>query len=577
MRKRILTAIFSIFFIWIVLAASYKIYNMALANKSRIKTVITRKIGRFLNADAEIRDIKFGLIDNITLLDLKLEMDSDTQIISADAERVIIRYNIWNLLSKFLSLNKQEDYPNGFSFPRSLIVEEGKFRWRQRSTGLEIRRSRIYAFARLYNPEDIRVRISSKETEMAGEYLSGKINLTNGSFDLSLNFSQTAGGPDGYSLIANGQIAKEADQDPRMDLFVKAKNKYLQSEFNARGSSGRIFLEGRFNLLNHIILPFSAEVAIDEGVIASFDDGSRDPKVRLIAKFLKSDFNLVIKLEHMNFKNVDIVSELDLSGRIKAEDGSGLVVEGKIISRNSILGYKPFKELDGSYQIKDGLLEILSLKVGGNLALSGYVSLKPPYLADLSLTVKLDSLDEINPPLSIFEGLLTAQGVEGEFKLVGPINNPELKGRLETGSGFLEGLGDYQRMSVNLKGKGKILRFSDSKIHREEGSFTINGEINLAKENIFEDLKIGIAEQGMMVWKDWKLIGDRKKTEVRLSKDIGDEFRINFKTYLDDKTGRSNDDNSQIELEYELGKSESIKMQMKEDESFLAIEHSFRF
>ena len=87
-----------------------------------------------LNADVEIRDIKFGLIDNITLLDLKLEMDSDAQIVSADAERVIIRYSIWNLLSKFLSLNKnkQEDYPNGFSFPRSLIVEEGKFYWRQK-------------------------------------------------------------------------------------------------------------------------------------------------------------------------------------------------------------------------------------------------------------------------------------------------------------------------------------------------------------------------------------------------------------------------------------------------------------
>jgi len=82
---------------------------------------------------------------------------------------------------------------------------------------------------------------------------------------------------------------------------------------------------------------------------------------------------------------------------------------------------------------------------------------------------------------------------------------------------------------------------------------------------------------GMLVWKDWKVTGDKKSSEVKLSKDIGDEFRINFKTYLNDETGLSNNDNSQIELEYELDDTESIKMQIKKDESFLALEHSFQF
>ncbi|GAG07441.1 unnamed protein product, partial [marine sediment metagenome] len=135
---------------------------------------------------------------------------------------------------------------------------------------------------------------------------------------------------------------------------------------------------------------------------------------------------------------------------------------------------------------------------------------------------------------------------------------------------------DYQKMSVSLKGKGKILKVIDSKLYHEEGSLTIGGEINLANENIFDDLKLGV-DRGMLVWKDWKVTGDKKSSEVKLSKDIGDEFRINFKTYLNDKTDFSNNDNSQIELEYELADTESIKMQIKKDESFLALEHSFQF
>ncbi len=575
MRKRILVAIFSILFIWVVLTVSYNIYNMVLINKSRVKMLIAREIGRLLNVDAEIRDIRFGLIDNITLVDLRAKRDSEVYIISADADQVIIRYNLWALLSKFISSDKQGNYPRGLNFPRSVIVKEGRFCWSEKNTGLEVRRDRIYALARLFSPDDVRIRISSKATERADQYLFGKVNLLDGSFNLSMNFSQAVEESDGYSLIVNGRLTKQPSQAPQVDLFIRTKNKYLQSEFNATGSSRSPFLEGRFNLLNRIILPFRAEALIDEGIIISFNDGNQDSKVKIIAKFLKSDFDIAIKLKHINFKNVDIVTELNLSGRITKDD-SGLVVEGEINSRNSILDYKPFKELNGSYQINNDLLEILSLKMDDNLALFGQVSLRPPYLVDLNLIARFDSLDEINLPLSIFEDLLTAQGVEGEFKLVGPIKNPDVKGWLKTSSGFLKGLGDYQKMSLNLKGKGKILKVVDSKLYHQEGSLTIGGEINLANENIFDDLKLGM-EGGMLVWKDWKVTGDKKSSEVKLSKDIGDEFRINFKTYLNDKTGLSNNDNNQIELEYELDDSESIKMQIKKDENFLAVERSFRF
>jgi len=576
MRKRILAAICFILFIWVALSMSYNIYNMVLINKSKIKTLIAGEIGRLLDVDAEIRDIRFGLIDNITLVGLRLNQDSEVYTISADVEQVTIRYNLWKLLPKFISSYKQGSYPRGINFPRSVIVKEGRFCWSEKNTGLEIKRDRIYALAKLFSPDDVKIRISSKATETADEYLFGKVSLLDGSFDLSMNFSQALEGTDGYSIIVNGQITKQAAQEPQVDLFIRAKSKYLESEFNATGSSRSPSLKGRFNLLNRIIQPFNAEALIDEGIIISFNDGSQDSKVKVVAKFLKSDFDIAVKLKHLNFKNVDIVTELNLSGRMETSDDSGLVVKGEISSRNSILDYKPFKELNGSYQINNEMLEILFLKMDNNLVLFGQASLKPPYLADLNLIVRFDSLDELNPPFSIPENLLTVQGIEGEFKLVGPIKNPDVKGQLKTGNGFLKGLGDYQKVSINLNGKGKILKLIDSKIYHEEGSLAINGEINFANENIFDDLEVG-ADRGMLVWKDWKVIGDKKSSEIKLSKDIGNEFRINFKTYLNDETMLSNNDNSQIELEYELDDSESIKMQIKKDESFLALEHSFQF
>jgi len=50
---------------------------MVLINKSRVKMLIASQIGRLLNVDAEIRDIRFGLINNITLVDLRVKRDSE--------------------------------------------------------------------------------------------------------------------------------------------------------------------------------------------------------------------------------------------------------------------------------------------------------------------------------------------------------------------------------------------------------------------------------------------------------------------------------------------------------------------
>ncbi|MEA3560404.1 MAG: hypothetical protein U9R31_01340, partial [Candidatus Omnitrophota bacterium] len=172
--------------------------------------------------------------------------------------------------------------------------------------------------------------------------------------------------------------------------------------------------------------------------------------------------------------------------------------------------------------------------------------------------------------------IFAARQIKADFRLSGPLANPEVKGRFESKNGFLTKLGNYDSMNVNLNGNAKFLTIHESRIYRGKGSFTVDGEINFEKKNIFEDIKV-TAKSGILVWSGWEVSREKAGHEVRLGRDIGEDFRINFKTYLDEKTNSYHTGEHEVELEYMLSNEKSFKMRMKEDENFLGLEHKIKF
>jgi hypothetical protein len=588
MRRRLLLVIL---FILLIYLSVNTCLNLNIGKE--LKIYIANNISQRLGMDISLGKLRFGLINNLTINDLKIFIPLDGKYLagvtfSARFNKAIIRYRLWDLI-----LRK-------FNSPRTIILTKGRLHWRDEIKGIEIKKEDVYGTIRFFDSSEYRIGLKSAQS-----YLHGKINPSKNTFDLALNFSEVVKLSNDFFLNLNGQLAKGVSQRPYFDLFINCGNKYLTAAFDAQGGLQKSWLKGSLSLpvssipggknfgsgedrpdsrfttwgegLNWLILPFKGELSIDEAIVLLLDDRSKDPKLRLVAKFLKPDFELAIKANHISFRELDIVSELNLSGKLELTERGLVIREGRINSQNSILDYKPFGELSCLYQLNGNVLEILSLTLGRYFNLYGYILLEPPYPVDLNLAIMAESLDDLSPVICTDDNFFTAKNLKAEFKLVGPLGNPEVKGRFESRDGFLRELGDYESMNLNLNGNAKFLAISNSRIYKKEGSFIVDGKINFEKKNIFEDLEVKV-ENGALVWGGWEINREKGSDELQLGKDIGEDFRINFKTYINEETaGPHRLGDSQLELEYILSDKKSIKMQMKEDESFLGLEHKFKF
>ena len=550
MRKRVLLVIFLILLVRVILTVS-----ITVDIDKELKLYIVKRMSEILDMEVSAERVRFGLVNNLTIDNLCLCRTSPRFVFSARFDNVIIRYKLRDLI-----LRK-------FKSPRIIIVSKGKLEWRDEITGIEVKKEEVYGKIKFSDATDYKVELKSGQS-----YLYGRIDPLKDAFDLRLSLSQNIKETGDFLLTVDGQFTKQVSTPPGYTLFIKVKNNYLTTAFNLKGGLKKFWLEGNFNFLDRIIMPFKGELSIGQTVTFLLNDGSEEPRLILSGKFLKPDFEIGLKLNHINFRTLDVVSELNLSGKLKMAGQSFVITEGRINSQNSILDYKPFQELDCCYQVQSDVLEVASLNLGKNFALSGCVSLKFPYIVDLKLTVAAGSLDELEPIICLDRDVFTAREVKADFRLLGPLSNPEVKGHFESKKGFLIKLGSYESMNMNLNGNAKFLAINESRIYKQGGSFIIDGEINFEKENIFEDVTV-MAESGALVWDGWEVTRERESGQVQLGKNIGEDFRINFKTYINEEMQSSN----QLELEYILSDKKSLKVQMKEDESFLSLEHKFKF
>ncbi|MEA3328681.1 MAG: hypothetical protein U9Q08_02990 [Candidatus Omnitrophota bacterium] len=550
MRKLLLAVIFLILLAYLIvdLGANVNI-------DKEFKLYIVNRISRILNMEVSAKKVRFGLVNNLIIDNVCVRRKSSRFAFSAGFDKVIIRYKLWDMV-----LRK-------FDSPQIVIISKGKLRWRDEITGVAVEKENVYGTVRFSDVANYKVELRSGQS-----YLYGRIDPPNDAFNLSLSFSQGIEEEDDFLLTVDGQLAKQISKPLDCNLLINAESRCLRVAFNLKGGLEKSWLEGNFNFLDRMTVPFKGKLSIGQTITFLLGDGSEDPKLVLSGKFLKPDFEIDLKLNHINFKTLDVVSEFNLSGKLKTAERSFIITEGRINSQNLILDYKPFQELDCCYRVQSDVLEVLSLSFGENLALSGRVSLKFPYIIDLRLTVAAENLDELSPFICPDRNVFTARKVKADFRLLGPLSNPEVKGRFESKKGFLIKLGNYESINVNLNGNAKFLAIDESRIYKQEGSFIMGGEINFEKENILEGVTV-MAESGALVWSGWEVTRKWQSDQIQLGKNIGEDFRINFKTYINEERQFDN----QLELEYILSDKKSLKMQMKEDENFLGLEHKFKF
>lgn len=285
-------------------------------------------------------------------------------------------------------------------------------------------------------------------------------------------------------------------------------------------------------------------------------------------------------LRHVDFKGIDIVGEVISTIGPKLN-----VTEFDISFKNLIINYTPlFKDIDiqGEYIRKANLIKISSISVGdkNKKIIGGYgkIGLSNGKYIDLYLTIRDLLLEEFI--LTKYNEEIASGIMNGELRMKGPLERVKTNAHFDVQNGKIQDL-EFQSLITALKGEGNVINIEDGRIIKEEGNLIMSGEIDFGlfpDSKAFDDLKIE-TDQRVAVWNGWEISKRFESEKIKAQKKLAKDITFSFETYVNkdflktDQTDRENE----IEVEYKLDKNESLKMRLKDRESFLGLEHKVKF
>lgn len=245
-----------------------------------------------------------------------------------------------------------------------------------------------------------------------------------------------------------------------------------------------------------VLFPFKGEVnPSKKEFFVEIDTGGKKPFVIQLVSISEHLYEVSINVDHLKTDFFDISTILESSLEIvRAENRAVRSLTGKIISKYTLLNYKPVKELSGQFEIKEQKVYFNSLSFG-SIFCKGYIQLTPPFKIDL--LIRLSGMD-INDFLGFFADRkkIVANGqVDGEIYVSGSLGRMELEGKLLSYDGVVNQL-EYSAFILDAKGVYPNINVSGSNITQQDGmTFNLVGMINLGdKENLGKQIKALVKE-----------------------------------------------------------------------------------
>lgn len=240
-----------------------------------------------------------------------------------------------------------------------------------------------------------------------------------------------------------------------------------------------------------------------------------------IQKLGDTDYRLSVNFLHFKTRNFDFSSQLQTSfGFLKDEKGPSSV-NGKVSSQYSLLDYKPIKELSGQFEFIDNRLRFIGISFA-DISCSGAVDFNSPVQMDLTFNLNTFPLDDFLN-FWIQEKDFTSSGnVSGQIKVLGSLQQPFLRGNLETVNGHVKSL-NFDSIKLNMEGKFPNLKIANSKVSQTDGmSFIIDGMINLNDQRNFKkqikDLNLSPLVSNTNFGSEWvvRKIKDEDKADTQV-------------------------------------------------------------
>ncbi len=198
------------------------------------------------------------------------------------------------------------------------------------------------------------------------------------------------------------------------------------------------------------------------------------------------NYQLHLSLDHLRFPGFDISTQLQSLFSVVVDQKRRLALRGAVLSQYTLINYKPVQELSGNFRIKDRVLFLESVSLGGVTA-QGTVELSAPFKVNLSMGLS-------NIPMSDFlkfwgaDEHVRSQGeVNGDIRIQGAIDNPLLRGSFTTLDGMVQDLA-YDTIVLNVEGVYPLMQVKKSSVAKSDGmTFNLEGTFDLANREHFSN------------------------------------------------------------------------------------------
>lgn len=288
-----------------------------------------------------------------------------------------------------------------------------------------------------------------------------------------------------------------------------------------------------------------------------------------------------VQVNHLRLFGYDVVCIAKWRNKIlsSAGDSGAPGIEGELSSESLIVNFRPLLKLKSNYSI-NGKRCVYNVLLGDGIKASGNVFLEKPYPMDLTVLVNNISINWLLSSLGVQDSASILSGtMNGKFAFNGPAAKPELKAHMEIRGGTISSL-DFEYLSANLKGELPVIAIEDSRITRESGYFALGGEVDFSKAgktNMFDRIKIA-SDDRAITWDGWNTTKGLDFQEITMKKRLGETINLGFKKFISnemiDESLRGKD---QVEVEYKLHPTESLKMIIGQNNDFVGLEHKDKF
>ena len=298
-------------------------------------------------------------------------------------------------------------------------------------------------------------------------------------------------------------------------------------------------------------------------------------KILLEGSYNREQIKANVQIEHFQIYNSDLICHFNLEARLEGRE-KYKILKGRLNSDYTVLNHNPFGEFESLFAVDlpARKLFIEKLVIGGNYYIQGEVGLLPDYVMDIDMDIRNAPMEHIAMLSPQKPGWNLGERYNGSLQITGPALKPFCKGRLTAGKGRIRDV-SYDSIEVNLAGEYPRLHLNDSKIYKDEGIIGIVGALNFQAKNLFQDVKLVVS--GNMAVMGWDIKRRPYSDLIEMERELGEEFKIGFKAYLEDETLYEQQSENEMELELKVDERQSLKMRIRDDEELLGYEHSIEF